>query len=73
MALAWYRWGGKEKGGGQGSEHILLFGLPFLFAWSGVKHLDVSSVWLLVWVYSWGSFKSLSPGAARMGRADVRP
>lgn len=65
--------GRRRRGAGQGSVRILLFGLPFLFVWSGVKHLDVSSVQLPLWGCSWGSFKSLSSDAARMGRADVKP
>lgn len=73
MALAWYRWGGRDKGEFQGSECILLFGLPFLFAWSTAKHLDVSSVQLPLWGCSWDSFESCSPEAARMDRADVKP
>lgn len=62
--------GEEEPRAGQGSEHILLFGLPFLFACSGVKHLDVISVQPPLWACSCGSFKPLSPEAARMGRAD---
>lgn len=32
----------------QDSEHILPFGLPFLFAWASVRHLEVSSAKFLL-------------------------
>lgn len=52
---------------GQDSVHILPFGLPFLFAWASVRHLEVSSAKFLLQGWSRGLFISLCHASKLLG------
>lgn len=57
---------------GQDSEYNLPFGLPFLFAWASVRHLEVNLDKFLLQSWKWDPFSSLCHALRLLGRAELK-